>query len=128
MLVDLVVDTGRPIDARFLDRTTGRKTIITMSHQPVSADMLAATIDQHLTPFSSDNRASLRDKVSLHRVSRLLDPATNHALGLTIRLGRAVPCAIDPIHDLIVNGTASMLIVGKAGAGKTTCCVRLREC
>jgi len=108
-LVEIVLDVGRPPEARFLDRT------VDLADTPVTREQLervVATVGE----FSSDNRAGIEG--TLHRISALRN-RQGRIIGLTLRVGRAVGGTVEPIRDLVESGKG-VLLLGRPGVGKTT--------
>jgi stage III sporulation protein SpoIIIAA len=112
-LLEVVMDLGRPPEARFPD------TVARLSENPVSQEDLS-----HVTAlvgeFGDDNRAGIER--TLHRISAIRN-RKGQIVGLTLRVGRAVFGGIELLRDLIETGQ-SLLILGRPGVGKTT---KLRE-
>lgn len=112
-LIEIVLDYGRPLEARFLDRVERWPDIV----------VLEKDIDhviKGLGDFAEDNRAGIER--TLHRIS-CIRSRTGKIIGLTCRVGRALEGTIDIIDDIVRSGK-SILILGKPGVGKTT---KLRE-
>ena len=112
-LIEVVMDLGRPPQARFQDRA------VQLTDVPTSHEDLAHALAQ-VGEFSDDNRAGIER--TLHRISALRNRKGN-IIGLTLRVGRAVYGGIELLRDLIETGQ-SLLILGRPGVGKTT---KLRE-
>jgi stage III sporulation protein SpoIIIAA len=112
-LVEIVMDLGRPAQARFPERAE------TLLERPVAHDDLAHVLAL-VGEFTADNRAGIEG--TLHRISALRN-RREEVVGLTLRVGRAVFGTIDLIRDLVEDG-ASLLLLGRPGSGKTT---KLRE-
>lgn len=112
-LLEIVMDLGRPAEARYRDYH------IRLSEDPVRQEDLGHVIGA-VGEFGTDNRAGVEG--TLHRISALRNRA-GHIVGLTLRVGRTVEGTIDAIRDLVESGT-SLLLLGRPGVGKTT---RLRE-
>ena len=112
-LLEVVMDLGRPPEARFPD------TVARLSDKPVTQEDLS-----HVTAlvgeFGDDNRAGIER--TLHRISAIRN-RKGQIIGLTLRVGRAVFGGIELLRDLIETGQ-SLLILGRPGVGKTT---KLRE-
>lgn len=112
-LIEVVMDLGRPPEARFEDRS------VLLAERAVSREdmdhVLALVGD-----FSDDNRAGIER--TLHRISAIRN-RKGLIIGLTLRVGRAVFGTIDLLRDLMETGR-NMLIMGRPGVGKTT---KLRE-
>jgi stage III sporulation protein SpoIIIAA len=108
-LLEVVLDLGRPIEARF----PGREMVLD------DKEAEAADIDYVVTrigSFGEDNRAGIER--TLHRISAIRN-RQGRIVGLTCRLGRAVFGTIKIIEDLVQSGR-SVLLLGRPGVGKTT--------
>ncbi len=112
-LLEVVLDLGRVPEARFPDRA------VPLADEPVRADDLAA-VQSRLGEFGGDNRAGIER--TLHRISAIRN-RRGAVVGLTLRVGRAIPGGIDAIRDLVESGK-NLLLLGRPGVGKTT---KLRE-
>ncbi len=108
-LLEIVMDLGRAPEARF----AGREEIL--SQREVTADDLAYVISR-IGQFGGDNRAGIER--TLHRISALRNRA-GKAVGLTLRVGRAVYGTMEIIRDVVEAGR-SILLLGRPGVGKTT--------
>lgn len=108
-LVEIVMDLGRRPLARF---PSGDWII---SDDPVTFHDLEYAISL-VGDFGDDNRAGI-DR-SLHRISAIRN-RTGCIIGLTCRVGRAIPGTAGLVHDLVEDG-GSILIIGPPGVGKTT--------
>ena len=75
-----------------------------------------ATVVERIGAFGGDNRAGISG--TLHRISALRN-RSGVIVGLTCRVGRAVPGAAEIIADEIASGR-SILLLGAPGVGKTT--------
>jgi stage III sporulation protein SpoIIIAA len=108
-LIEIVLDLGRPPEARFqFDE-------VELSDIDVTRDDLAF-VESRIGDFGDDNRAGIER--TLHRISAIRNRGTE-IVGLTCRIGRAVYGTIAIISDLIESGQ-SVLLLGRPGVGKTT--------
>ncbi len=112
-LIEVVLDYGRPAEARYRDR------VVRMPDLIVTAEDLDY-VTQLIGEFGSDNRAGIER--TLHRISAIRN-RHQKVIGLTCRVGRALEGTIDMIDDIVRSGQ-SILLLGKPGVGKTT---KLRE-
>lgn len=112
-LFEVVLDLGRPPEARFANR------VMDLSDEPISHDDLESVVSA-IGSFGKDNRAGIER--TLHRISAIRN-RQGKIIGLTCRVGRAVYGTIDIIRDVVESGK-SFLLLGKPGVGKTT---KLRE-
>jgi len=110
-LLEIVLDLGRPPEARFPHRT------ITISERQISQDDLDYIVSR-VGEFGKDNRAGIAR--TLHRISAIRN-RQGKIIGLTCRIGRAVYGTLDIIRDVVERGQ-SILILGRPGVGKTTMC------
>ena len=108
-LLEVVLDLGREPEARFREQS------VSLGLAEVSEDDLQHTISR-IGRFGEDNRAGIER--TLHRISAIRN-RSGKAIGLTLRVGRAVYGTIRVIEDLIMTGK-SVLLLGKPGVGKTT--------
>lgn len=108
-LVEIVLDLGRPPEARFTNDE------IELGDLDVSRTDLA-NVDERIGQFGDDNRAGIER--TLHRISAIRNRG-GEIVGLTCRIGRAVYGTITIISDLIESGQ-SVLLLGRPGVGKTT--------
>lgn len=112
-LVEVVLDYGRPAEARFHDRVERMPDVIISEHD-------IEYVTKSIGEFGSDNRAGIER--TLHRVSAIRS-RHGRVIGLTCRVGRALEGTIDMIDGIVRSGQ-SILLLGKPGVGKTT---KLRE-
>jgi len=108
-LLEVVLDLGRPAEARFLQREE------VLSPKEVD-DQDLNYVASRIGSFGDDNRAGIER--TLHRISAIRN-RTGRIVGLTCRVGRAVFGTIKVIEDLIQSGK-SILLLGGPGVGKTT--------
>src|SRR5579871_4929678 len=108
-LLEVVLDYGRPAEARYRDR------VVRMEDLQVSAEDLEF-VTTSIGEFGADNRAGIER--TLHRISALRN-RKGKVVGLTCRIGRAVLGSIALIRDIVEQGQ-SILILGRPGVGKTT--------
>ena len=108
-LLEVVMDLGRPPEARFPDRET------VLNNQEVTQEDIDY-VTSRISAFGGDNRAGIAR--TLHRISAIKNRQGN-VVGLTCRVGRAVFGTVKIIEDLIRSGK-SVLLLGKPGIGKTT--------
>lgn len=108
-LVEIVMDLGRPPEARFQHEE------IELGDIDVTRQDLAM-VAERIGTFGDDNRAGIER--TLHRISAIRN-RSGEIVGLTCRIGRAVFGTITIISDLIESGE-SVLILGRPGVGKTT--------
>lgn len=112
-LVEIVMDYGRPAEARFLRSVERWPSSLITEHD---IDYVVKAIGD----FGGDNRAGIER--TLHRISAIRN-RHDKVIGLTCRVGRALEGTIDIIDDIVRSGQ-SILLLGKPGVGKTT---KLRE-
>jgi len=108
-LIEIVMDLGRPPEARF---QFGE---VELSSQEITREDLAH-VAERIGHFGDDNRAGIER--TLHRISAIRNRG-GEIVGLTCRIGRAVYGTIAIIRDLIESGE-SILLLGRPGVGKTT--------
>jgi stage III sporulation protein SpoIIIAA len=108
-LVEVVLDLGRPPEARFSDRGED------LSPQPVTRQEIEDVVER-VGRFGKDNRAGI--EATLHRISALRN-RDGAVVGLTCRVGRAVYGTVNVIRDVIEAGRSTLLL-GRPGVGKTT--------
>jgi stage III sporulation protein SpoIIIAA len=108
-LLEVIIDLGRPPEARF----PKREMILDIKEADESdIDYIVARI----SAFGEDNRAGIER--TLHRISAIRN-RRGRVIGLTCRVGRAVFGTIKIIEDLVHSGK-SVLLLGRPGVGKTT--------
>ncbi|MEK7281653.1 MAG: AAA family ATPase, partial [Chloroflexota bacterium] len=108
-LVEVVMDVGRPPEARFLHQE------VVLSPQEVSLADIDSVVSR-VGVFTADNRAGIER--TLHRISAIRN-RQGEVVGLTLRVGRAVFGTLKIIEDLIGSGK-NILLLGRPGVGKTT--------
>lgn len=108
-LLEIVLDMGRPLEARYLDKTK-----IFQEIEITELDLKHIT--NNLSEFGQDNRAGIER--TLHRISAIRN-RNGKIIGLTLRVGRAVFGAIRIIEDFITTNK-NVLLLGRPGVGKTT--------
>ena len=108
-LIEIVLDLGRPPEARF---PSGMKAL---SGDNVTQADIDYVVDR-LGQFTRDNRAGIER--TLHRISAIRN-RVGAIVGLTCRVGRAIFGTVDILQDVIESGT-SILLLGPPGVGKTT--------
>ena len=109
LLLEIVLDLGRPATARYPDRE-----IVLGEHDVETAGLQAVV--RKLGEFGGDNRAGIAR--TLHRISCIRN-RRDEIVGLTMRVGRAVYGTVRVIDDLVQSGE-SILLLGRPGVGKTT--------
>ena len=108
-LLEVVLDLGRPPEARFLIGD------VALDQAEVVRDDLDELI-QRVGEFGDDNRAGIER--TLHRISAIRN-RRGQVVGVTCRVGRAVLGTIKIIEDLAFSGK-NILLLGRPGVGKTT--------
>jgi stage III sporulation protein SpoIIIAA len=108
-LIEVILDLGRPPEARFADRDAY------LDPEQVTAEDLQY-VTNRISPFGDDNRAGIER--TLHRISAIRNRA-GEIIGLTCRVGRAIHGSARVVEDLAIAGN-SVLLVGRPGVGKTT--------
>ncbi|MBA7650741.1 hypothetical protein ES703_58552 [subsurface metagenome] len=108
-LLEVVLDLGRPPEARFPQRE------VVLNPKEVSQPDIDY-VASHISSFGDDNRAGIER--TLHRISAIRN-RQGRIVGLTCRVGRAVFGTIKIIQDLVESGK-SVLLLGRPGVGKTT--------
>jgi len=112
-LVEVVMDLGRPIEARFPGK-------FELLGGPAATRADIKGVVTQVGEFDRDNRAGI--EATLHRISAIRN-RHGEVVGLTCRVGRAVFGTINIIRDVIETGQ-NILMLGRPGVGKTT---KLRE-
>jgi len=108
-LLEVVLDLGRPPEARFPQRE-----VLLDPKEVDEPDIEYVT--SRIGSFGGDNRAGIER--TLHRISAIRN-RKGRIVGLTCRVGRAVFGTVKIIEDLIESGK-SVLLLGRPGVGKTT--------
>jgi stage III sporulation protein SpoIIIAA len=108
-LIEVILDLGRPAEARFLDRE------IILGQREVTEEDIEYVVSR-IGSFGEDNRAGIER--TLHRISAIRN-RKGRVVGLTCRVGRAVFGTIKIIEDFVESGK-SILLLGRPGVGKTT--------
>jgi stage III sporulation protein SpoIIIAA len=108
-LLEVVLDLGRPPEARFPQRE------VVLNPKEVDEPDIEHVVSR-VSSFGDDNRAGIER--TLHRISAIRN-RKGRIVGLTCRVGRAVFGTIKVIDDLIQTGK-SVLLLGRPGVGKTT--------
>ena len=108
-LLEIVLDLGRPPEARF---SSGD---VILDEEPVGREDLQHVVSG-VGDFGGDNRAGMER--TLHRISAIRNRNGN-VVGITCRVGRAVFGTIKIIEDLAYGGK-NILLLGRPGVGKTT--------
>ena len=108
-LLEVVLDLGRPPEARYAERN------VRLDEQEVSREDLGHVIER-VGAFGDDNRAGIER--TLHRISAIRN-RRGEVVGLTCRVGRAVVGSARVVEDFAMSGQ-SILLVGRPGVGKTT--------
>ncbi|XP_065861998.1 protein SEEDLING PLASTID DEVELOPMENT 1 isoform X2 [Euphorbia lathyris] len=108
-LVEVVMDLGRRPLARFPSGD------FVLSDCPITLQDLENATSQ-VGDFAIDNRAGISR--TLHRISAIRN-RKGHIIGLTCRVGRAIPGSAGLLRDLVQDGV-SLLLIGPPGVGKTT--------
>lgn len=108
-LLEVVLDLGRPPEARFVNRS------LYLTDAPVNREDIQFTVAR-VGVFTQDNRAGIPR--TLHRISAIRN-RTGEIVGLTCRVGRAVFGTVDIVKD-VIKEEKSVLLLGPPGVGKTT--------
>ena len=93
-LIEVVLDYGRPAEARYRDRTERMDDVMVTEHD-------LEFVVRQIGEFGSDNRAGIER--TLHRISCMRN-RHNKVVGLTCRVGRALEGTIDIIDDIVRSG------------------------
>ncbi|MEW6379218.1 MAG: R3H domain-containing nucleic acid-binding protein [bacterium] len=109
LLLEIVIDLGRPPEMRFLDHV---EELLVENISREDIDYVVSGVGK----FGEDNRAGIER--TLHRISAIRNRA-GVIIGLTCRVGRAVFGTVDIVQDVIKSGE-SLLVLGRPGVGKTT--------
>ncbi|MFA6170279.1 MAG: R3H domain-containing nucleic acid-binding protein [Candidatus Margulisiibacteriota bacterium] len=112
-LVEVVLDLGKPAEARFSHN------VHYFPEMTTSQDDIDHVVGK-VGDFTTDNRAGVER--TLHRISCIRN-RRGKIIGLTCRVGRTIIGTIDIIRDVVESGK-NVLFVGPPGSGKTT---KLRE-
>lgn len=112
-LIEVVLDYGRPAEARYRDRVDRYPDVLV-------SELDIDHVSKKIGEFGTDNRAGIER--TLHRISAIRN-RHGKIVGLTCRVGRALEGTIDIIDDIVRSGQ-SILLLGRPGVGKTT---KLRE-
>ncbi len=100
-LLEVVLDLGRPPEARFPQRE------VVLNPKEISEQDIDY-VASHISSFGDDNRAGIER--TLHRISAVRN-RRGRIVGLTCRVGRAVFGTIKVIKDLIESGKSVLLLV-----------------
>lgn len=109
-LLEVVLDLGRPPEARYTDKT------LYLKETPINRDDLQFLVAR-VGVFTPDNRAGIPR--TLHRISAIRN-RTGDVIGLTCRVGRAVFGTVEIVKDKVTEDQKSILLLGPPGVGKTT--------
>ncbi|CAN6458235.1 unnamed protein product [Victoria cruziana] len=110
-LLEVVMDLGRPPEARFLGEYGGQ---YLRSTEVSEKDLEFA--QNAIGEFGGDNRAGIEG--TLHRISAIRS-RKGLIVGLTCRIGRSVTGHVEMVRDLL-QYKESILFLGRPGVGKTT--------
>jgi hypothetical protein len=99
-LLEVVLDLGRPPEARFPGRVQD------LASEPVSRHDLAHVVAR-VGRFAKDNRAGIER--TLHRISALRN-RVGGVIGFTCRIGRAVYGTVAFVRDVIEAGRSKLLL------------------
>jgi stage III sporulation protein SpoIIIAA len=108
-LLEVILDLGRPPDARFLGIEAE------LTPQEITEQDIQHVVER-IGGFGDDNRAGI--EYTLHRISAIRNRG-GKVVGLTCRVGRAVYGTIHIIEDMVRSGK-NILLLGRPGMGKTT--------
>ncbi len=107
-LLEIVLDLGRPPQLRW----RGRYVLLDYVVGPLDLEFVVSKTGQ----FRKDNRAGIPG--TLHRISAVRN-RYGDITGFTMRVGRHLPGAAEPLARFFASG-ASSLLLGPPGVGKTT--------
>ena len=108
-LLEVILDLGRPPEARFLGVD------VYLDSREVTEEDLRFVVNG-IGNFGGDNRAGIER--TLHRFSAIRN-RKGKVIGITCRVGRAVFGTINQIDEFVRSGQ-SILLLGRPGVGKTT--------
>jgi len=108
-LLEVVLDMGRPPEARFPQRE-----VVLNPQEVVEPDI--EYVVSRISSFGDDNRSGIER--TLHRISAIRN-RKGRIVGLTCRVGRAIFGTIKIIEDFVQSGKSALLL-GRPGVGKTT--------
>ncbi len=108
-LLEVILDLGRPPEARFLSVD------VYLDSREVTDEDLQFVVSR-IGEFGADNRAGIER--TLHRFSAIRN-RKGKVIGITCRVGRAVFGTIKQIDEFVRSGK-SILLLGRPGVGKTT--------
>jgi stage III sporulation protein SpoIIIAA len=109
-LVEMVLDTGRPLELRYCGGA------VELFEDFIISEQIIKEVTKQLSSFGPDNRAGIDG--TLHRISRIQNRHLE-TIGLTCRVGKPFYGSVDLIKDLLDEGH-NILLLGAPGIGKTT--------